>query len=371
MGSIKGIEIGIHYSWVVIFGLVTWTLAVFYYPDSYPGWPAGLYWGVAAVSALLLFGSVLAHELAHSLVAISHGIPVKSITLFIFGGVSNITAEARNPADELFMAAIGPLTSLLLGIVFGILWYVSQGTVAAVTAMLFYLASINVLLAFFNLIPGFPLDGGRVLRSIIWALNHNLRRATVIAATIGQGVAYLFILGGLLILFAGDLISGLWLIFIGWFLNNAADASRSQVAVEDSLRGVRVGDLMVPEPITAPSHLRVSELVHDYVLRRNVRSLPIVEDGRLLGVVTVGDIRHVPQEEWETTTVDSIMTPVEKLVTLRPEDSLSQAMAAMAERDLNQLPVVRGEVLVGVLNRSNLIRFMQIRNELGVNPSER
>jgi CBS domain-containing protein len=207
-----------------------------------------------------------------------------------------------------------------------------------------------------------------VLRSIIWAVNHNMRRATVIAATIGQVVAYMFILGGLFLVFGGDFISGVWLIFIGWFLNNAADASRRQVTMQEAFSGVRVADLMTQQPITAPTHLTVSDLVHDYVLRRNVRSLPIVEGDRLLGIVTLGDIRHVPQDQWETTTVDSIMTPTDRLATVRPEDLLNRAITILAEKDLNLLPVVRGDTLVGVLNRSNLIRFMQIRDELGVSP---
>ena len=370
LGRIKGIEIGVNYSWIIIFGLVTWTLGASYYPAAFPGWSPLLYWTVAVISALLLFASVLAHELAHSLAATSRGIPVRSITLFLFGGVSNIAEEAKSPGDELFLSAVGPLTSLGLGAAFGALWYFTKGINEQLTAMFFYLGTINVLLAIFNLIPGFPLDGGRVLRSLIWAVTRSLRRATIIAAAVGQAVAYLFILGGLFLVFGGDFISGIWLIFIGWFLNNAADASRRQVAMRESLRGVRVADLMTLHPITAPPHLTISQLIHDYVLRQNVRALPIVEGDRLLGMVTVADIRHVPLELWDTTTVDSLMVPTEKLARVRPDDSLNQAVTALAEKDYHQLPVVRGDSLVGLLSRSNLVRFLRTRDELGISSSE-
>lgn len=366
LGNIFGIDIGIHYTWLIVFALVTWSLAVGFFPEQFPGWSTGTYWAVGALAALLLFGSVLVHELAHSLVAKSEGMPVANITLFIFGGVSNIQREATSPRDEFLMAFVGPLSSIVIGVVMGGLWLAVGSINEQLQAVLLYLAVINLLLALFNLLPAFPLDGGRVLRAGIWWATGSLRRATQVAASVGQGFGYLLIFGGLLWAFTGNIISGLWLIFIGWFLNNAAESSYRQLLIHDILRGVRVSEMMTRDIQVARPEMTVRDLVETYILPRGVRALPVVDDSRLVGIVTLSDIQHVPQEAWESTRVRSIMTPREKLHVLRPQDDAAQALDALAEQDLNQLPVMEDGRVVGMVTRGHIIRFLQVRQDLRI-----
>lgn len=366
LGRIRGIEIGINYTWLVVFALVTASLALAFFPQIVPGLGILEYWLLGAAASVLLFGSVLVHELSHSIVAQQLGIQVKSITLFIFGGVSNIQGEPKRPRDEALMAAAGPGASIGIGLVLFGLWFLLGDGNAPLASLLGYLWLINFLLAAFNLIPGFPLDGGRVFRSIVWAATDNFERATRIAARVGQVVAYLFIFGGLFIIFTGDIIGGIWLAFIGWFLNNAAEQSYRQVAVETRLRGVKVSQMMNPHPVVASPDISVQDLVDDYLLRRNVRAVPVLKDGNLVGVVTLSDVRHVPRELWSSTPVVQVMTPEQQLKTVQPRDDLEKVLRQLSEQDLNQLPVVEGHHLVGLLSRSQVIRFMQLRDDLGL-----
>ena len=314
LGRIGGIEIGINYSWLIIFALVTWSLAVGVFPQTTPGLPLVTYWVMGAVAALLLFAAVLAHELAHSFVAIARGMPVKSITLFVFGGVSNVQKEPDEPADEFWMAIVGPLTSVAVGLLFGAVAFLLRDVLSPpVFAIVSYLAVINVILAIFNLIPGFPLDGGRVFRAIVWWITGSLKQATEIAAGAGRIIAYLFIFGGLYMAFGGNLIGGIWLIFIGWFLATAADVSARQVSALEALRGIAVRDVMNSAPVTVPRDVTIHDLVHDYILTRNVRAFPVVEDGNLVGMVTLSDVRLVPREQWEVVAVEQIMRPANAL----------------------------------------------------------
>lgn len=365
LGKIAGIEIGIHYTWLIVFGLITWSLAVGFFPQNFPGMDMLTYWLLGAISAILLFVSVLVHELSHSLVAISRGMPVESITLFIFGGVSNIKEEAHSPTDEFWMAFVGPLSSLVMGgICFAVLIFAPPLPLEAM-AVLAYLAIINVMLGVFNLIPGFPLDGGRVFRSILWWMTGNLRKATRIAAATGQVIAYLFIFGGLFLAFTGDFLSGIWIIFIGWFLNNAAESSYRQTAMEENLKGVKVAEVMINEPCTVSPDTKLDELVHGYMLKRNVRALPVVEGNELVGLVTLSDVKAIPSDRWHEVPVSQVMSQRSKLVTLNPQDDMGKAVHALAEEDLNQVPVIEEGKLVGLVNRSNVIRFLQVREELG------
>ncbi len=371
IATIRGIEIGVHYSWVLVFVVVAWTLAVGFFPFEYPGLGAGTYWAMGFAASLLLFVSVLIHELAHSFVAQARGLQVGGITLFIFGGVSNISSEPSSAKDELLISIVGPITSLILGAVFWGIWVGVGVGGGPVQGVLVYLAGINVLLAVFNLIPGFPLDGGRVLRAIVWWATNNFQKATSVAVTSGHAVAFLFIIGGLFILFSGAFISGLWLILIGWFLNNAAEASGRQTQQMEWFRGVKVRQVMNPRPVTVSPDTPLSEVVHDYILQRAVRAIPVVEDGRLIGMVTLNEIRDVPREQWEETPVSAVMTRAESLQMVRPEDDLYTALRILAEHDINQLPVVSSDgTLVGLLSRSNVIRFLQIREELGMPAAE-
>jgi Zn-dependent protease len=366
LGRIFGIEIELDYSWFIIFILVAWSLAVGYFPQGYPGWPAGLYWGVGLVTSLLFFGSVLAHELAHSLMARRHGTPVRSIRLFIFGGVSQITEEPKSARDEFRFTIAGPLTSLALGLVFGGIWWAMRGRDHPLAALAQWLSFVNFMLAGFNLIPGFPLDGGRLFRSLVWAITKDLRRATQLAAAIGRAVAFLFILAGVMLIFRGLWINGLWLAFIGWFLENAAAQSWRQFTLQELLQGHKVREVLTSDWPQVPPELSLQELVEEHVLTSLRRCLPVISEGRLLGVVTVHKLREVPRERWATTRVAEVMIPLEQVKTIAPEAELLAALQLMTQEDINQLPVVTDESLVGMLARDKILAFIQTRAELGI-----
>lgn len=386
VGRLYGISIRIDWSWIFIMLLITWNLATSF-SQTQPAWGAGLRWGVALLAALLFFASVLAHELAHSLVARSQGLPVRNITLFLFGGVSNIQREPSNPKNEFWMSIAGPLTSIVLGLALLLLGAGSQVALhgiritpaqiftnsSPVSALLLWLGSVNVILGIFNLVPGFPLDGGRVLRSIIWGLTHNLRTATRWAAGVGQLVAWLLIIAGIAMAFGfyipflgTGLVSGLWLAFIGWFLNSASNQSYQQVEIQDLLEGVPVARIMRTNPPTVDPDCMVADLVHNHMMGTDDLAFPVLEQEKLVGIVTLDDVRKVHQEDWPTTPVSSIMTHAADLVTVAPEDDASAAMEKLIERDVRQLPVVRpgafGGDLLGLLRRQDIMRWLQIHS---------
>ena len=322
VGRIFGIRITIDWSWIFIFVLVIWNLGTAV-SDLHRFWSPVTIWGVAVVAALLFFASVLAHELAHSLVARAQGLPVRTITLFLFGGVSNIQREPRSPAAEFLMAIVGPITSIVLGVIFLVLGAISAGTLvqevmpsmtglaslSPLAIILLWLGQINVLLGLFNLIPGFPLDGGRVLRSILWAATNNLRTATRWASWVGQAIGWLMIIAGVAMVFGARIpvlgtgfLGGLWLAFIGWFLNTAALQSYRQVVIHDILEGVPVARLMRTTVPTVPATISIGDLVHEYVMRTDERAFPVLQDGdHLAGLVCLDDVRKVPREDWDTT----------------------------------------------------------------------
>jgi Zn-dependent protease/predicted transcriptional regulator len=382
VGRIFGIDIRLDWSWLLILLLVVWNLSTTF-SSVHPNWGAGLVWGTAIVAALLFFGSVLAHELAHSVVAKARGIPVQSITLFLFGGVSNIQREPESPGSEFAMAILGPITSLVIGGALLLVALAGSGIqvtpsdatqvlkqMSPLLTMVVWLGSINVTLGIFNLIPGFPLDGGRVLRSILWAATDNLRRATRWAAWVGQAIAWLMILAGIAMtfgvqipFFGTGLGSGLWLAFIGWFLNSASAQSYRQVVVHDVLEGVPVSRMMRVNPPTCSSGCTVGRLVHDHILGTDDQAFPILEEGRLVGLVTLEDVRQVERDAWDSTLVQDIMTPVEKLVVVSPDEGADQALEKLSGNDVRQLPVMSNRELVGLLRRQDLIRWLQLHAE--------
>jgi Zn-dependent protease/CBS domain-containing protein len=362
LGHVAGIRIAVHYTWLFVFLLVSWSLAAGYFPSRFPGQDPIAYWVAGAVSSLLLFASVLIHELGHSLVAIRRGVPVRSITLFIFGGVSALEQEPSSAGDEFLIAVAGPLTSFVLA---GIFWGLSQlvPEVSAPGAVLFYTAMLNLILGVFNLLPGFPLDGGRVLRAIVWGVTGSLHRATQIASYVGQGIGLLLIFVGLgQVLLGVGFLNGLWTAFIGWFLNGAAEQTRQAQEMRESLAGVRVQNLMDPQPVIADPSMSLEEFVDDYVIRRGRRALPVSEDGRLMGLVSITDAREVPRAAWPATSVERVMTRV-PLKTVTPETGLEEALALLAEGDFHQLPVVDGAGrLVGMLSRADVLRYLRYRD---------
>jgi Zn-dependent protease len=366
IAKIFGIDVNIDSSWLIVFVLITWTLAGSYFPAQYPDWDSWLHWTVGVATSVLFFASVLAHELAHSLVAISQGEKVRSITLFIFGGVAQITEEPDRAIKELFMAIVGPLSSLAIAMAFGILWLAVRGFSEPVGALARYLAMINASLAFFNLIPGFPLDGGRVLRALIWGLSGNLRMATLVASWFGQGIALLFMLWGVWQVFTGAFINGLWIAFIGWFLRNASVSGYRQVVVRDMLRDIRAGDLMTRDFETVSPDITIQQIVDDYVLRRRDHAYPVADGDRLRGIICLHDVKAVPRQQWTSKLVGEVMTPWERLATVSVEDDGNTVLTFMNTHNVGQLPVVEGDRVIGMLRRGDVIRFMQLRGELGI-----
>jgi len=368
LGRLRGIVIGVHYSWLLVFALLTYSLAVGVFPSWYPGWSSGTYWAVGALASVLLFASVLAHELGHSLVAQSRGVPVISIVLFIFGGVAQLADEARRARDEFLIAVAGPLVSIVIGVVSLGLWPIVEDISQPLGAIFEYLGWANLILVAFNSIPAYPLDGGRVLRALLWGTLGNVLRATRIAAGIGVAIGFLFMAGGLFLVFRSPL-SGIWLIALGWFLQNAAQQSYQQLVIRRLFEGVRVGQLMDPDPPTIRPDVTIDELV-DALLAYNVRSFPVVEDGRLVGIVTLTDVRHAPREQWPIRRVRDLMTPRERLITAKPEDDLERILRLMATHEIHQIPIVDDGRLLGLLTRNALLRFLQLRQELGRLPDE-
>jgi Zn-dependent protease/predicted transcriptional regulator len=366
LGRIFGISIRIHYSWFFIFAFVTWSLATGYFrQEAYQDWPLALSVIVGVVTSAILFSSVLAHELAHSLVAKRSGIAIHSITLFILGGVARITEEPKRPGAEFGIAIAGPLTSIVIGLAFLFLWSLTLGVYEPVAAMAFWLGVVNLWLAALNLIPGFPLDGGRVLRSILWWRTKDLRKSTRTASIIGRGVGFLFIFGGILWAFWIDL-SGLMLAFIGWFLQDSAAESYRQLEMKDIIEGHKVRELMTSVHPAIPPTLTLERLVNDYILTTGRGYFPVVEEGFVLGLVTVRDAEATPRDQWAARTVGEAMTPIEKLKWVQPDDDLSSAMRLMNVEGINQVPVVEGGNIVGVVTRDRLLNFIDTRAKLGL-----
>ena len=367
VARIRGIPIGVHLTWAIAVVMITWSLAAGYFPQEYPGWLPRDYWFVGAAAALLLFISVLFHELCHSFVAQARGLAVKSITLFIFGGVSNIAQESEDPRDEFLIAVVGPLSSLALAGLFWLGVLAIPNDTSPLGALLFYLTTVNLMLAIFNILPGFPLDGGRVLRAILWGSTGSMVRGTTVATVVGQVVAFLFIGYGIWQIFIErDFLSGVWIGFIGWFLNSAAEATRRQVQVQEGFRGITVESVMTPDPPVVSPALPVRALVDEYVLRRGLRALPVAQDGRIVGLVSLSDVKHLPEPEWSGNSVGAIMTRP-PLRTIGPEAPVARALERLVEDDVNQLLVVdKDGTLLGMLTRRDVMRFLQMRGELGM-----
>ncbi|MDD5094890.1 MAG: site-2 protease family protein [Dehalococcoidia bacterium] len=364
---IFGIDIGVHYTWLFIFGLVAWSLADGYFPDSYPDWSTTAYWITGVIASFLLFVSVLVHELAHSLVARSRGLPVRSITLFLFGGVSNLEEEPKSAGVEFVMAVVGPLSSLVLGGIFWGIWQMLSNQDTPPAGMLSYLAWINVLLAAFNLLPAFPLDGGRVLRSILWGATKSLQRATHNASVVGEFFGWAFIVFGFFQVLGGNFLGGLWIAFIGWFLTNAAAASRREMTLREHLSGVKVRELMQPSPDAIDPNASVRELVEEMFRRRHHRAVPVCHDNRPVGIVTVTDIKKAPQNQWTIKKVSDIMTR-EPLYSVNLEDDLEAAFALISQHDVNQVLVLRDAQCAGLLSRADIIQHLRLSRELGAKP---
>ncbi len=359
-----GIPIDLDLSWFLVFALITWALAFSYFPDEFKGWAKLQYWSVAVVTSLLFFLCVLLHELGHSLVAVKLKLPVKNITMFIFGGVSEITAEPTNAWSEFIISLTGPLTSLGLAGIFYMLEQWSK-SVIPIYASLKYLALINALLAIFNLIPGFPLDGGRVLRAALWGLTHNLRRATEIAIDVGHAIAFAFILVGFWRLYTGDWINGFWVASIGWFLENAVVSQVQQQRIHNLLAGHKVEQVMRRSCSVVPAKTSIQELVDQYILGSGQRCLVLVQDEQPIGLMTMHDLRDVPRERWATTSAAEVMTPMESVKHTTPQAGLDQAFDQMGTDKISQMPVVQDGQIEGMLSKEDILDYLHLLQKLG------
>ena len=365
LGRILGISIGLDYSWFVIFALLTWMLADSYFPAEFKNWPSLLYWFTGAVTAVMLFVSVLLHELGHSVVALRYKIPVRSITLFLFGGVAQIGAEPPSAIAEFLIASAGPLVSLTLAVFF----YAVQPLVGGIEPLLGlakYLAYINLALVLFNLIPGYPLDGGRVFRAIVWAITGNMRRSTLIAANVGRFFAFLFIFIGVWQMFDGNFTGGLWIAFIGWFLDNAASAQVQQVMVQGLLAGHRVSQAMSTHCATVPADLTLQDLVDEHILGSGQHCFLVNRGDDTVGLMTLDRVKEVPRPKWSTTRAGQVMLPLEQLKSIDPDNELWAALQKLDRNGVNQLPVTRDHDVVGMLSREDVISFLRTLQELGI-----
>lgn len=375
IGKLFGIQFRLHYTWFIIFLLVTVSLSWQYFPFAYPDRGQLLYWVLGIITSLLFFASVVAHELAHSLVARINGIPVKSITLFIFGGVAQMAREAARPGAELKMAVAGPACSLVIGGLFYLLLLRTQGVIEPIAALAEWLFIINIALAVFNLIPGFPLDGGRVFRSLMWHFTGSYKRSTQIAVWVGRGVGYSFIGIGIIVAilslsglapFGLGWFSGLWLAFIGWFLENAASASYRQSQWRESLHAFTVSQVMTSDCPVVPSNVTVNQLVQRYLFPSGHHLFWVADGGKLEGILILHNIKSVPQQSWDVTQVKEIMTPIDKLKVAHPNQDALSVLEQMDETDINQMLVVSEGKVIGLIARDNLIRFLRLRSELGM-----
>jgi Zn-dependent protease/predicted transcriptional regulator len=370
IGKAFGISLRLHYSWFFIFALVTWALAAVYFPSNYPAWSLSVRIAAGLITSVLFFGSVLVHELMHSIVSQRQGVPVQSITLFFLGGVSQITSEPKQPKDEFRMAIVGPLSSLLLGgIFFGIYFgWRNVDTFAAqfITAIAYWLGFINLALGVFNLIPGFPLDGGRVLRSLIWWRSGNLKSATRIASNAGRAVGFILIFVGIWFIFTGNWFNGIWFALIGWFLESAAVGSYQQLLLQEMLKGHVASEVMSRDCVVVPPETTIDQLVHGNILASGRRCFPVVSGSQIMGMMTLHNVNTVPRDQWGIETVKEAMTPFDKLKWVRPDEELSSVLRILTEDNINQVPVVQDGEIVGMVSRENLLNFVNIRSKLGV-----
>ncbi len=367
--QVAGITIGFDYSWFIIFALVLFALGGGYFPHYYPGYGTKTYWIAGIFATLLFFGSLVVHELAHSLLALRSGIEIKEITLFIFGGVSRITEEPKDPVTELKIAAVGPLASFALALVFWLIMSLfAKFHLILVTGIFYYLAWINLALGIFNLIPGFPLDGGRLFRALFWWRTGSLTRATRVAADMGKGFAIaLMILGGVQI-FRGDLIGGIWLIFIGMFLRGMSQRGFEEVMIRKTLENIPVREIMTREVLSVAANLSLYDLIYHYFLQYPYRGFPVKDDGRILGMITLNKVKDIPPGEYPVLNVKDFVTRLSDDMVISPEGTLDEAMKQMTQTDLDRLLVMQQGELVGLITRKSLMRFVEIKQILEPEP---
>lgn len=368
IGRLFGVQIALHLSWFVIAFLLMFSLSQ-RFRELHVGWSAATVWTTASATALLFFVTLVLHELSHALVARSRGLPVRSITLFALGGVAEIEKEAGDPATEFWMGIAGPLVSLAIGLgclsaAHGLGWVLLTEPATPALAALVWLGYINVSLALFNLIPAFPMDGGRILRALLWRLGGDVARATRAAARVGQIVAVGLILLGLSQFLSGAGFSGLWIGFIGWFLLSAAGSSYGQADLKEMLRGIRVGEVMRRDYLLVDGHINLEDFALKFLMRMGSRCFMVTRKGLVAGLITLRDVKAVPRARWRYTTVDDAMQPLERVSSVSPSAPLNESLEIMGRDDVHQLPVLERGRLLGVISRGAILQLMKDRAAL-------
>jgi Zn-dependent protease/CBS domain-containing protein len=365
IGKVRGIEIEVNVSWLVVFGLVTYMLATNYFPQNYPDWNPALGWLLGGIIALMLFVSVLLHELSHSLVSMNFGIPVKKISLFIFGGIAQMEKEPDDPGSELKIAVAGPAMSLLLFVLFTLLAAVAAVTGAseAILVLLTYVAQVNLVLAIFNMVPAFPMDGGRVLRALIWRFKGDFQNATRIAASMGGMFGYFLIFTGIFWVMTGNLINGIWFAFIGWFISQASQASYQQTVMSNIFDEIRVSEFMTANVTAVDYHISVQELVDSYFFHYKFNSFPVKKFEEVIGVVNLDRVKNIPKEERDQTTVGGITTPLEDNLVVSPNDTVSTAMTKIFGNSIGRVLVMEQAALIGIVSRTDILNYLRMHNQ--------
>jgi Zn-dependent protease len=365
--TLFNIPVEINYTWFIILGLVIFTLARGYFPITNPELDASVHWIMAIFAALLLFASLLAHELSHSVVAMRNNLSIRGITLFIFGGVAHMEEEPPSPSVEFKMAIAGPAMSVFLALCFlGLTQaFYNLGMPKALISITNYLFILNLIVAIFNLIPGFPLDGGRVLRAALWNYYKDIKKATAIASAFGKGFAFFLIAVGLLNLFTGSLIAGIWFIFIGLFLQEAAEISYRQVVMKKTLSGIKVENIMTKNVVTVPANITLDKLVDEYFFKLRFTSFPVVEDDTLLGLISLHRVKDVPKEKWPETTARDKMIPLAKDLVINKKTDAMDALTKMARTGSGRLLVIEDSKLIGILSQRDIMRLFEFKSEIG------
>jgi Zn-dependent protease/predicted transcriptional regulator len=363
--KVFGIEIRLDYSWFIIFALFAYFFGFIYFPSVLPGLNKGLLALITIVTVILFFTSLLIHEMSHSLVARRKGTSVERITLFLFGGMAQIEKEPETPYSEFIMAIAGPAASFVVAAIFGVIWFFAKN-IALVREPVGYLAIINIVLGVFNILPGYPLDGGRILRSIIWKTTGNLERATFIASTTGRVIGFVIMAVGIFFIFMGNFLNGIWLAFIGWFIQSSAQMGYRQLIFETSIKGIKVRDVMNENIVNVTKDINIQDLVDDYFMKYRFGRFPVIEDEktqRFIGVISLHDIKGVSKEEWPEVKVGDIVKSVSESEKVDMSMEISDAIKKMGKNDLGHLVVVSGDKLRGIITKSDVMRFIKIRSE--------
>ena len=363
---IFGIEVRVDYSWFIIFALIAYSFGFSYFPIVLPNTSPWLIAVITIVTTLLFFFSILFHEISHSLTSKRHGIDVKTITLFIFGGIAQIEREPDTARKEFLISIAGPLSSYFLAFVFSIVWMLGR-YIPEVREPFKYLTIINIALGTFNLLPGFPLDGGRVLRSIIWRATKDFERSTIIASNVGIGFGFAIIAVGIVYIFLGAFFNGIWLIFIGWFLQSAASQAYQQIEIERSLKGVKVKDVISTNIVSVPKDITIRELIDEWFLKYKYSKFPVVDtdnDYKYMGVITLNDIKKVPRDKWDTVTAGEAVNIYVEEDKVEMDMELYEAIKKMNNNNISALVVVENGKIKGLLTKTDIMQFMRIKSQI-------